>query len=320
MWDDMITREDVEHISWLASIKIEEEEKDELVEQFNSILEYFHQLDLVDTEGVEPTYRVVDLANIFREDVARGSLTQDEALINAPATRKWLLQEPKDSVTMLSELKATLRAGSAEEYLSRLYERIEKGKLNAFTTLAKETALQEAKRFDKDKIQGNGLLAGVPIAIKECISTKGIESNCSSRILQGYIPPYDAHVIERLKAEGAIIMGKTNMDEFAMGTSTETSAFGPTRNPWDHRLRSGRLQRRKRGLRCWGRGSLLPGLGYGRFSALSGVILRDRRPEAHLRPGLALWTDRLCQLLRADRSSDPYRKGHCTPPGDHRRP
>jgi aspartyl-tRNA(Asn)/glutamyl-tRNA(Gln) amidotransferase subunit C len=62
----MITREDVEHISWLASIKIEEEEKDELVEQFNSILEYFHQLDLVDTEGVEPTYRVVDLAKYIQ--------------------------------------------------------------------------------------------------------------------------------------------------------------------------------------------------------------------------------------------------------------
>jgi len=132
---------------------------------------------------------------------------------------------------MLSELKTALLAGSAEEYLARLYEKIERSKLNAFTTLAKETALREARSFDHSP--GKGLLAGVPIAIKECISTKGIETNCSSRILQGYIPPYDAHVIERLKAEGAIIMGKTNMDEFAMGTSTETSAFGPTRNPWD---------------------------------------------------------------------------------------
>jgi len=134
-------------------------------------------------------------------------------------------------VIMLSELKTALLAGSAEEYLARLYEKIERSKLNAFTTLAKETALREARSFDHSP--GKGLLAGVPIAIKECISTKGIETNCSSRILQGYIPPYDAHVIERLKAEGAIIMGKTNMDEFAMGTSTETSAFGPTRNPWD---------------------------------------------------------------------------------------
>ncbi len=132
---------------------------------------------------------------------------------------------------MLSELKASLRSGSAEEYLCRLFEKIEKSSLNAFTTLARESAMDQARKFDKNP--GQGLLAGIPIAIKECISTRGIETNCSSRILRGYIPPYDAHVVERLKAEGAIIMGKTNMDEFAMGTSTETSAFGPTRNPWD---------------------------------------------------------------------------------------
>ena len=134
-------------------------------------------------------------------------------------------------MTMLRDLRNRLRDGSAEEYLHRLYERIEKSRLNGFTTLARESALEEARKFDKNP--GSGLFSGVPIAIKECISTKGIETNCSSMILRGYIPPYDAHVIERLKAEGAIIMGKTNMDEFAMGTSTETSCFGPTRNPWD---------------------------------------------------------------------------------------
>ena len=132
---------------------------------------------------------------------------------------------------MLLELKASLRSGSAEEYLCRLFEKIEKSSLNAFTTLAREKAIEQARQFDKNP--GQGLMAGVPIAIKACISTMGIETNCSSRILQGYVPPYDAHVVERLKAEGAIIMGKTNMDEFAMGSSTETSAFGPTKNPWD---------------------------------------------------------------------------------------
>lgn len=132
---------------------------------------------------------------------------------------------------MLTELKEQLIAGSAEEYLGKLFDKIEHSKLNAFTTVAKDSALVRAREFDKE--HWDGLMAGVPIAIKECISTRGIESNCSSRILRGYVPPYDAHVIERLKAEGAIIMGKTNMDEFAMGTSTETSCFGPTRNPWD---------------------------------------------------------------------------------------
>ena len=91
----MITRDDVEHIGWLASIKVEDEEKDEFAKQFNSILEYFHQLDLVDTEGVEPTYRVVDLANIFREDMARGSLTQEEALFNAPRRENGYFKSPR---------------------------------------------------------------------------------------------------------------------------------------------------------------------------------------------------------------------------------
>lgn len=91
----MITKEDVEHISWLASIKIEDEEKDEFVEQFNTILEYFHQLDEVDTNGVEPTYRVVDLVNIFREDVARKSLSQEEALKNAPRRENGYFKSPR---------------------------------------------------------------------------------------------------------------------------------------------------------------------------------------------------------------------------------
>ncbi|HPS91625.1 MAG TPA: Asp-tRNA(Asn)/Glu-tRNA(Gln) amidotransferase subunit GatC [Methanothrix sp.] len=94
-WDDMITREDVEHISWLASIKIEDEEKDGLVANFNTILEYFHQLDEVDTEGVKPTYRVVDLANIFREDAAYESLSQEQALENAPRKENGYFRSPR---------------------------------------------------------------------------------------------------------------------------------------------------------------------------------------------------------------------------------
>jgi aspartyl-tRNA(Asn)/glutamyl-tRNA(Gln) amidotransferase subunit C len=91
----MITRDDVEHISWLASIKISDEEKDEFVEQFNSILEYFHQLDEVETEGIEPTYRVVDLANIFREDKISRSLSQEEALKNAPRRENGYFKSPR---------------------------------------------------------------------------------------------------------------------------------------------------------------------------------------------------------------------------------
>lgn len=131
----------------------------------------------------------------------------------------------------VSEIKERIEEESAEEVIQSLFDKIERSKLNAFITLAKEGALEEARRVDKHGAKG--MLGGIPIAIKDCISTKGIRTTCGSKILEGYVPPYDAHVVERLKAEGAIIIGKTNMDEFAMGSSTETSYFGPTRNPCD---------------------------------------------------------------------------------------
>ena len=121
-----------------------------------------------------------------------------------------------------------------EEFLERI-ERVEK-KINAFITLrSKDELLQEAKIKDRLLKEGKarGLLFGLPIAIKDNISTRNLKTTCGSKMLYNYIPPYDATVVKLLKEEGAIILGKTNMDEFAMGSSTETSFFGPTRNPWD---------------------------------------------------------------------------------------
>src|SRR3989304_7163110 len=125
----------------------------------------------------------------------------------------------------LNELKERIHSGSTEEVVSEYLERINKSKLNAFITVSKESALVQAREIDSDH---DGPLSGIPIAIKDNISTKGIQTTCASNILTGYVPPYDAHVIERLKAAGAVIIGKTNMDEFAMGPSTETSFSGPT--------------------------------------------------------------------------------------------
>ncbi|NAT10167.1 Asp-tRNA(Asn)/Glu-tRNA(Gln) amidotransferase GatCAB subunit A [ANME-1 cluster archaeon AG-394-G06] len=125
---------------------------------------------------------------------------------------------------------------SCEDLLSKIYERIERSKLNCYITLNKDAALEKAIEVDKRRNEeeyGRKKLLGVPIAIKDSITTKGIQTTCASYILTGYVPPYDAMVIEALKREGAIIIGKTNMDEFCMGTSTETSYYGPTRNPHD---------------------------------------------------------------------------------------
>ncbi|OPY24640.1 MAG: Amidase [Methanomethylovorans sp. PtaU1.Bin073] len=130
----------------------------------------------------------------------------------------------------ISQVKEKIAEKSAEEVTASYLERIKKSKINAYTAVW-NGAIEEARKIDE---RGhNGSLAGIPIAIKDNISTKGIATTCSSKILQGYVPPYDAHIIERLKDAGAIILGKTNMDEFAMGTSTESSFYGPTLNPWD---------------------------------------------------------------------------------------
>lgn len=130
----------------------------------------------------------------------------------------------------INELRERIHGDSSEEIVAEYLEKIKKSKLNAFITV-NETALSQAK--DIDSTRHDGPLAGIPVAIKDNISTKSIATTCASKILTGYIPPYDAHVIEKLKAAGAIIIGKANMDEFAMGSSTETSFYGPTLNPWD---------------------------------------------------------------------------------------
>lgn len=102
-------------------------------------------------------------------------------------------------------------------------------KLNAFLEIDRTGALQRAASPE----QSNGVLAGVPVAVKDNICVRGMQASCGSRILGDYHPPYDATVIERLTAAGAVVIGKTNCDEFAMGSSNENSAFGPVRNPWD---------------------------------------------------------------------------------------
>jgi len=107
--------------------------------------------------------------------------------------------------------------------------------LHAFLTVTGDQALKAAGEVDAARERGEplGPLAGVPLALKDVLVTKGVRTTAGSRILDEFVPPYDATVVRRLRDSGVVILGKTNMDEFAMGSSTENSGYGPTRNPWD---------------------------------------------------------------------------------------
>src|SRR5438094_2023006 len=124
---------------------------------------------------------------------------------------------------------------SARELAADFYKRIEarNPELNAFLTLSKERARRQTDKIDALVAAGKPLppLAGVPVAIKDVISTRGIKTTCGSKILENHIPAYDATAVERLEAAGAVILGKTNCDEFAMVSSNENSAYGPVKNP-----------------------------------------------------------------------------------------
>lgn len=126
---------------------------------------------------------------------------------------------------------------TAYEVMQDIFNQIDRvdNLIRAFLFLNKEEALKQAKEIDIKVKNGEKLppLAGVAVAIKDIIATQGTETTCGSKILKGFVPPYNATVINKLKEAGAIIIGKTNMDEFAMGSSTENSAFFPTHNPWD---------------------------------------------------------------------------------------
>ncbi len=129
------------------------------------------------------------------------------------------------------------RKVSAQEILSAHLAAIERKdpEVKSYLTLCPDRALEQARRIDHMAAQGDPLppLAGVPVAIKDAILTRGVRTTCASRILENYVPPYDSTAVARLEVAGAMILGKTNCDEFAMGSSTENSGFFPTRNPHD---------------------------------------------------------------------------------------
>ncbi len=136
------------------------------------------------------------------------------------------------------QLSESLRSGkiSSEELTRHLLDRVEMlgPELNAFVTVTAELAMQQAREADKRRASGDaGPLNGIPIAHKDLFCTEGVLTTCGSKMLENFVSPYDATIVRKLKDAGTVLLGKTNMDEFAMGSSSENSYFGPVRNPWD---------------------------------------------------------------------------------------
>ena len=136
-----------------------------------------------------------------------------------------------------TELIAMLRAGetSSVEITASCFERIEavEDRVRAFLARREDAAQEQAAAADSRIASGDApAVAGIPLALKDVLSTRGVETTCGSKILDGYVPPYDCTPWNRLKDDGSVLLGKTNCDEFAMGSSNENSAFGPVHNPW----------------------------------------------------------------------------------------
>ena len=309
-----IDREQLLHVARLARLELREDEVERLGAQLNDILAAVSKVSELDLSDVPPTSHPLDVVNVWGEDEPAPCLSVEEALANAPGARGRVLQGAARRLVVIDTLRLT-----AEE-ATRLLRDKEVSSAELFAAYRAAIDERDAELHCYLHVCDDDGGEGVPIALKDVIGTKGIPTTAGSKILEGYVPVYDATVIERCKAHGLRVLGKTNTDEFAMGSSTENSAYGPTKNPWDPTRvpggsGGGSAAAVAAGLAPWALGSDTGG------SIKQPVrALRQRRPPPDVRHRLPLRGRRLRVEPRPDRPGRAQRPRLRPPLLDHRRP
>ncbi|MCL2842275.1 MAG: amidase family protein [Oscillospiraceae bacterium] len=231
-----ITQACIEQIAERATLWLSERQKPLMAKRLSEILERLAVIQGVDTLGIQLEHQAGSPENIMRPDTAVPTMAQAPPSKNTPAAKPRSI-----TLTGLTALQigAKIQAGifSAVDVAAAVWDGIaeQDRDINAFISHpARKTFLAEAAEIQEQINRGEltSPLAGVPIGIKDNICTTGVATTCASQAMAGFVPPYDATVAERLKKAGMLAAGKLNMDELAMGSTSETSYFGPVRNPW----------------------------------------------------------------------------------------
>ena len=219
---------------------------------------------------------------------------------------KWTLKELQDRFTR-GDVSATEIVRS---YFLRIS--VVESKVNAYVTVnGKESLLSAARTLDETMGTWRKTMPmmAMPIAVKDNICTEGLPTTCGSRMLRGFTPPYDATAVEALRAHQCFVIGKTNLDEFGMGSSTEHSAFGPSRNPWKLACVPGGSSGGSAAAVAADECVAALGTDTGGLDSSTRGVLRGRRLETDVWPGIPLWADCVCLLAGSDRADYQRRDG-----------
>ena len=216
--------------------------------ELSAILDHIEKISELDLDGVPPTTHVVEVPNALRARRAAPVLPREVALAQRARGRRRRLLRPEPD-RHERHRRAHRRAGGGRRREGRPRRRRAVRGLPRARRGRRPQRVRLGRREDAPAARtapAAGPLGGVPLGVKDLFCTEGVPSQAGSRILEGYRPPYTATVVRKLAEAGAPLLGKTNQDEFAMGSSNENSAFGPVLNPWDRDARPGRLERRQR--------------------------------------------------------------------------